>query len=291
MVCCSYVNYRKKAMSQKIFITYANEKFALSEKQVLKEAEALGFFDRCIGYTPKDLPEFMRANPLMGFARGGGYWCWKPYVIWKTLQDYPNAIVVYADAGCKVQTGAEWSVWFEMMEKYDTLLQCYRDGVDYGWEQLYPGRKVGTPINHWAKKSLLDYFDPCFVKKDWHKQPSLWAGFVIAKGSSRVIKEWFEMVQFHPYLFFEPFGSEVYEQKESYIEHRHDQSVLTAIALLGMEKGWNIKVLPEVSESREDAAIVTMRRVVRAESTSTKLSNWLKSVLGENLYRRLHPKK
>lgn len=58
-------------MAQKIFITYADEKFALSEKQVLKEARSLGIFDKCIGYMPKDLPVYIKANPLMAFVRGG----------------------------------------------------------------------------------------------------------------------------------------------------------------------------------------------------------------------------
>lgn len=275
---------------KKVFITYANEKFALSEKQVLKEARALGIFDKCIGYTPKDLPEYMKANPLMAFARGGGYWCWKPYIIWKTMQDYPNAIVVYADAGCRVQAGSEWDEWFELMKTYDTLLMQYRKGFDYGWQQLYPEKRISTALNHWAKKSLLDFYDGGFENKDWHEQSSLWAGLVITIGKSKVIKEWFEMVQFRPDLFFDPFGSEVYEQNESYIEHRHDQSVLTAIVLSGVENGWNIKILPEVSESREEAAVVTARRVIKPITLSTRIMEVTKSILGETLYHWLHPK-
>lgn len=278
-------------MSQKIFITYANEKFALSEKQVLKEARALGIFDKCIGYTPNDLPEFVKANPLMAFARGGGYWCWKPYVIWKTLQDYPKAIVVYADAGCVVQNGKEWNEWFAMMDSCDTLLQHYREDVDYGWEEMYQGAKVSASLNRWAKKSVLDYYDGCFEDKKWHEQPSLWAGFVIAKGKSQVIKEWFEMSMLHPELFYDLYAAEKYVQEESYIAHRHDQSVLSAIAYLGVEKGWKVKILPEVSESKADAAVVTARRVVREVSAWSKIQSAVESILGEKLYRTLHPKK
>ena len=278
-------------MSQKIFITYANEKFALSEKQLLIEARALGIFDKCIGYTPNDLPEFVKANPLMAFARGGGYWCWKPYVIWKTLQEYPKAIVVYADAGCILQKGKEWDEWFEMMDSCDTLLQHYREDVYYGWEELYPGVKVSASLNRWAKKSALDYYDGCFKDKKWYEQPSLWAGFVIAKGKSEVIKEWFEMSMLHPELFYDLYAAEKYVQEESYIAHRHDQSVLSAIAYMGVAKGWKVKILPEVSESRTDAAVVTARRVVREVSAWSKIQSAIESLLGEKLYRTLHPKK
>lgn len=271
---------------KKIFITYADEKFALSEKQVLREARALGIFDKCIGYTPKDLSESMKANPLMAFARGGGYWCWKPYVIWKTLQDYPNAIVVYADAGCLVQKRKEWDEWFKTMESCDTLLQHYRTDVDYGWEELYPGVTVSAALKRWTKKSMMDYFDERIGNMKWHEQPSLWAGFVIAKGNSQVVKEWYEAMMNNPKLFADPEGTE--KQSNDYIAHRHDQSVLSAIAYMGLEKGWNVMILPEVSESRADAAVVTARRIIKPVPLKTKIVNGLKSILGEKLYKKIH---
>lgn len=273
-------------MIHKIFITYADEKFALSEKQVLKEARTLGIFDKCIGYTPKDLSESMKANPLMANARGGGYWSWKPYVIWKTMQDYPDAIIVYADAGCIVQNGKEWDEWFKIMENHDTLLQHYREDFDYGWGDLYPGVKVSAALNRWIKKSVLDYFDDGFENKRWHEQPSLWAGFVMAKGGSKVVKEWYEIMMNQPELFADPEGTE--KQGEDYIEHRHDQSVLSAIAYMGVEKEWDVKLVPEVSESRADAAVVTARRVIKPVPFKTRIVNGLKSILGEKLYKKLH---
>ena len=273
-------------MARKIFITYADEKFALSEKQVLKEARALGIFDKCIGYTPKDLPANVKASPLMAYARGGGYWCWKPYVIWKTLQDYPAAIVVYADAGCVLQKGKEWDEWFKMMDSCDTLLQHYREDVNYGWEELYPGVTVSASLNRWTKKSVMDYFDERIGNTKWHEQPSLWAGFVIAKGASRVVKEWYEVMMNQPELFADPEGTE--KQSTDYIAHRHDQSVLSSIAYMGVEKGWSVKIIPEVSESRADAAVVTARRVIKPVPFKTKLVNGLKAILGEKLYKKIH---
>ena len=278
-------------MSQKIFITYSNERFELSKKQILKEAEELGIFDKCIGYSPKDLPDCVKANPLMAFIPRGGYWCWKPYVIWKTIQDYPDAVVVYVDAGSKLQKGKEWDEWFAMMDNYDTLLQHYRGDVDYGWGALYPGVTVSTTQNRWTKKSVLDYYDGCFNNQDWHEYPAIWAGFVITTGKSRVIKEWFEMSLFHPDFFYLPYGREVYEQDEMYIENRADQSVLTAIAYMGIEKGWNVKVVPEVSESTLVASVIAARRRIKPVPVQTRIINWIKNLLGEKLYRTLHPKK
>ena len=278
-------------MSQKIFITYANEKFALSEKQLLKEARALGIFDKCIGYTPNDLPEFVKANPLMAFARGGGYWCWKPYIVWKTLQDYPDAIVVYTDAGCILNNTEEWNEWFEYMKTYDTLVMQYRKGVDYGWSSIYPGRDVSVDNDIWTKKALFDHYDQFFPDDKWHRIPQLWSGMIMATKQSKVVEEWFYLSLYYPELLFDARGAEVYEQSERFIEHRHDQSTLSVVTFLGLEKGWNIKVVPEVSESRTDAAVVTARRIIKPVSFMTRLVNRIKAIIGEDLYNRIHRNK
>ena len=278
---------------KRIFITYANERFALSEKLIIKEAKSLGIFDECIGYTPKDLPDYVKANPLMAYARGegGGYWCWKPYIMWKTLQDHPDAVVVYADAGCKLQPGSEWDEWFRYMETYDTIVFQYKRGFDYGWGRKFPNHKVDVDIALWSKKALLDYYDQFISNKDWHKIPSLMSGLVIAKRNSKVAEEWYLCSLFHPELFLDAFGAEAYVQDESFIVHRHDQSALTAIMCLGEEKNWNIKVLQEVAESRTDAAVVATRRIIKPVRFKTKVVNMIKAILGEKLYRKLHPKK
>lgn len=274
---------------KKIFITYANEKFALSEKQILKEAKALGIFDKCIGYTPDDLPPYIKVNPLMAFARGGGYWCWKPYIIWKTMQDYPEAIVVYADAGCKLQNGEEWEGWFKEMEQHDTLLTAYRADYDYGW--VYDGKHVGVECKRWIKKDLLEYFDAYYKSHMWHQYPSLVAGIIFCKANSILIDEWFRFMLLHPEYIMDPLCMDLECQHGEYVAHRRDQSVLTAIAYLGQKNGWNIKIIPETSESRTDSAIVAARRIIKPIPIQSKIVNWIKHLLGEKLYRKLHSKK
>lgn len=274
---------------KRIFITYANERFAISEKLILKEAKSLGIFDKCIGYTPKDLPEYIKANPLMSFACGGGYWCWKPYVIWKTLQDYPDAVVIYADAGCKLQSGSEWDDWFQYMETYDTLVTAYRKDFDYGW--IYNGKKESVECERWIKKDLLEYFDAYYPGTQWHMYPSLVAGIVFCKSSSKLIEEWYRFVLMHPEYMIDPLAMEINHQHKAYVAHRRDQSVLTALAYWGVENGWNVKIIPETSECRTDSAIVAARRVIRPVPIKTKFVNAIKIILGEKLYRKIHPKK
>ena len=110
---------------EKILIFYGTEEFQGSLKRLKKEAEILNIFDKIIIYTPDDLPIHIKANPLMNYKKGGGYWIWKPYIIWKTLQDYPNSIVIYIDAGCTISKSEEWNYYIKVIKENDTILFQY----------------------------------------------------------------------------------------------------------------------------------------------------------------------
>lgn len=276
---------------RKIFITYANEKFALSEKQILKEAEALGIFDQCIGYTPKDLPEYVKSNSLMAFKRGGGYWCWKPYIIWKTLQDNPDAIILYSDAGCTLQRSSEWDNWFREMENVDTIVFQYRPEVDYGWSKIFPDKDTRKDVVLWTKKSVVDYYDKELEEEKWHEFPILMSGVVIAKKNSKVIEDWLRVSLFHPDFFCDDLGIEQMQQSSSYIAHRHDQTMLSIIVYAALKNKWNVRIIPETAECRQDAAILATRRIIKPVPFKTKFVHSIQSILGEKLYRKLHPKK
>ena len=55
---------------KKYFITYGDDAFYLSRKQLAKQAQKSGLFDEVIVYTPKDLPDSIKASPLMAYKRG-----------------------------------------------------------------------------------------------------------------------------------------------------------------------------------------------------------------------------
>ena len=111
---------------KRILIAYANEPMKYSLKQIGIQARYIKQIDKVILYTEKDLPQEIRQSPLMKYKRGGGYWVWKPYLIWKTLQDYPEGTkVCYVDAGCSLYSGKEWEQYWETLDHYDTILFQY----------------------------------------------------------------------------------------------------------------------------------------------------------------------
>lgn len=105
---------------KKIFITYADAKYASTLPRIKMQAKALGLFDKVICYSDKDLIGGEVADfVLVMYPKRAGYWIWKPYLILKTLQKYPDAVVVYTDAGCTLNANMqEWSRWFELMQDY-----------------------------------------------------------------------------------------------------------------------------------------------------------------------------
>lgn len=262
---------------RKIFITYADQKFELSKKQLLKEAKSLGLFDAVIGYSPDDLPPFIQASPLMAYSRGGGYWVWKPWIIWKTMQDFPDAIVVYVDAGCTLHNTPQWQEWFDMMETTDTLVTAYRKDFDYGWETSFHTNSVA--IGDWTKKNTLEYFDKLFGNADWHQKNKIWGGAIITKRESPLIKMWLDITLFYPYLVIDPIGDEEVQQNENYIQHRHDQSILTPLAYWFEEQTNEVLIIPETGESNPQAAIVASRRIITKSSIWCRLKRFIKRIL------------
>lgn len=272
-----------------IFITYGDENFKDSVKRICREAKSLGIFDKIISYGPKKLPKEIMQSPLMHYARGGGYWLWKPYVIWRTMQRYPNAVVVYADAGCTLNKNLnEWNCWFEMMKSTDTLLTQYREDTAYGWEGIFNTSSV--KISTWTKRITIDYFDDLLGTAEWHDFNKIWGGFVIARNNSCFIREWLDIMLRYPELVRDPEGEELNNQYDGFILHRHDQSIVTPLAYLYERKyPCVIKIIPETAESNSSAAVVATRiRGVQGAPFKTKVIKIIRSLIGDKLYRLLH---
>lgn len=244
---------------EKILIFYGTEEFNGSLIRLKKEAKSLNIFDKIIVYTPKDLPIQIKASPLMNYKKGGGYWIWKPYIIWKTLQDNPDSSVIYLDSGCSVLQSNEWNEYFELIKTHDTILFQYRNDFDYQWDKLWP--TATTKIINWTKLSTQEYFDGLIKSNDWHSYEKIMGGFIICKNSkNEFIDQWLKISLFKPELVTDPFGNELENQNIDFIEHRHDQSIITPLAYYFFNKKNKLIILPETSESKLGSPAVLATR-------------------------------
>lgn len=252
-----------------IFISYGDDKFRKSLAQIKKEAKGVGIFNKIITYSPRDLPDYIKSSPLFLFPKGGGYWIWKPYIIYKALQScQENDVIYYADAGCTLNpTSTEWQVFTQKMKSCNAILFQYKPNVQYeGWEAYCSAPSNNSPkILHWMKPSAIHYFTEYFGCQDFLQYNKIWGGAIIIKKTPKLLcffDQWLKISMFHPELLCDPFGKELSEIPTSFNAHRHDQAILTPL-IFKYEKIDNVLVLPETSESnKSNAAIAATRRVI-----------------------------
>ena len=158
---------------------------------------------------------FYKANyDLLDDKIGAGWWLWKPYVILEALQKADEGdIVVYCDCGDMFSPGLQQYVADNIGEDDISLLLL-----------------GGHPNRQYTKKD-------CFVlmdcdEEDYWNSTQLEAGFMVWKvceESVRVVNDWLTYCLDFDALSDEPStkGEEAFDFKE----HRHDQSILTNLAI------------------------------------------------------------
>jgi len=203
------------------------------------------------------------------------------------LQDYKDAVVIYVDGGCTLQSTNEWTSLFEKIKNVDTILFRYRSEYDYNWTKIEG--VDNTRIQHWTKKNTIEYFNLLFKGEDWTKLNKIWGGNIFCKNKdNRLIREWLNISLFQPQLIMDPFGNEIDNQYDSFIEHRHDQSILTPLGHYYSRYN-EVLILPELSESKKsDAAVVASRITNLSHRTYRKrIIRMLRNVLGDRFVELL----
>lgn len=272
---------------KRILIAYANEPMKYSLKQLGIQAHYIKQIDKVILYSEKDLPHEVLQSPLMKYKRGGGYWAWKPYIIWKTLQDFPEGTkICYIDAGCTIHSGEEWEQYWKMLDDNDTVLFQYASEIPR-WKPLFGCSS--SAIECWTKKKTLDYFDQSLKTKQYHSYSKIWGGLIFCKNTKNAfIREWLDITLTHPELVIDPDQEELQSQHSTFNgNHRHDQSIITPLAFKYREH--SLVVLPEIfDEDTKSKVIFTSRnRVTREMFRKVYIKYHLQGILGLALYNKL----
>lgn len=262
----------------KVLISYGDERFYESVRRVCRKAKELNYFDKVIIYTYTDLPLAIKASPCFNYTRGGGYWIWKPYILWKTLQMLcENDIVYYVDAGCSLNKhSSEWDEYDRILTDKSALFFQYRGDAS----KVYPewGKHIkkeenfSSEIKCWTKPSTIDYFRPYFADDSFLTYNSLWCGAFVFKNNEEgrlLAKEWLDISLYRPDLVMDPFGIELQNLPIWFNAHRHDQSILTLLVCYYKNK-LNIEVIQETSESQKTNAAIRADRFIQS-----KMNLWM----------------
>lgn len=249
-----------------IFVTYGDSNFKESIKRIKRQAQKSGLFDKIIIYKPSDLPSFIKASPLMAYRRGGGYWVWKPYIIYHTLSKCNNGdVVFYADSGCTINIKSEeWNLFANYLKSYNAIFFQYRKDYNYpGWDKVCViPENNSSKIIHWMKPNCVSYFNDYLQDEGYQVFDKIWGGFIIIKKTIPVIsvlENWYRITLFKPELIMDPWGKELNHLPKTFNQHRHDQAILTPL-IYHYKKRDKILVLPETSESSKDSAAVIASR-------------------------------
>jgi hypothetical protein len=196
-------------------VTFSDKKYKYN--QVLNKESAKHFcsFNKIFDFTAKDIDKkFCEANKrILSYARGSGYWLWKPYIILKALnRASEDDIIFYCDSG---------SVFIDSVQPLlDLTAQFQQDIIPFGLELLekeYTKRDAFVLMN-------------CDEAKFTNTYQRL-ASFIVfrnSKTSRDFVNEWLQYCRDERILT----DSDNTQGKNNYAEflhHRHDQSVFSLL--------------------------------------------------------------
>jgi len=182
----------------------------------------------CASVEEDDLPHIAISQgvKLTNFkkkSRGFGYWQWKPMVINHFLH-MGYQIVVYIDAGCEMNSySMEQTLnWFCLQNDYDLLLT-----------------RASHSISDYTKPGVIDFLGSHRLSQFGAENiEMLQFGILFIKAGSTCASIFLEATnlvkQGNHYLFNDEVRPDDEKQK-SYVDHRHDQSVLNLLLLRSKE--------------------------------------------------------
>lgn len=197
-----------------IAITYGNQLYERAKRFNCRMALKYGA-DKAIAYGPEDIAEeFKKKNShIWNQAKGGGYWIWKPYVIYKTLCEMQDDdYLVYTDAGAIFIDSINYLV--EAMDKAKTDIMAFC--------LTYPER--------WYTKRDIFLLMECDSPQYTDTRQNI-GGYILLKKTERTKQFIYEFLQ---YVQDERIVTDIPNRLglpdyEGFKESRHDQSCFSLL--------------------------------------------------------------
>lgn len=225
---------------KKYFVSFADKRLSRSLSRITYQAEQLAFFDKCLSFDEDCLSaEFLSVfkDKLITGSRGFGYWCWKPEVIKRILDQIDEGdAVIYVDAGCHINKAGKWRLreYFELLEESPVGILAFqaKPPTPEMSPLIYDGRKLFDQPNYrYIKGDLLDYFG---VRDDgqFTNAQAIGAGIILlrkSKKSLEIVDEWCEIIK-NDFTLLDDTPSKS-TNLNGFIAHRHDQAIFTLLCL------------------------------------------------------------
>jgi hypothetical protein len=204
----------------KILISYANERYATFQTILSESALSIGKVDNVINFGPSYIQstDFYQKNKyILDQPRGNGFWLYKPKIILDTLENAnSDDTIMYCDSGL--------SVIGNLTPLFDIAQTRPNDGI-----MLF--RLPGPHINRtWTKRDCF-ILTGCDSDRYWNGElvngaMSLWCK---TERSLAFLKEWLKLCR-DPRILTDD-QSIMGQEFMDFRDHRHDQSVLSLLAI------------------------------------------------------------
>lgn len=196
------------------FVSFGDAKYKTTLDRLKNEAESINLFKKVYTYDENTIDLSMHKKFIEENSRGYGYWIWKPRVILDTLEKIPDgSYLVYADAGCIISEDSQKGI-LEILDKIDEkgLVTFSMNGKDSEctWSKMDTIKKVG--VEHGDKIALVATY--IYFKKN--------------ENSMKFVKEWLDICESDEYHNIDDSPS-VHPNYDSFVEHRHDQSIFSLL--------------------------------------------------------------
>lgn len=161
-------------------------------------------------------PRFLEKNKaIFNYPRGGGYWLWKPYIIYQTLQKLKEGdLLFYLDSK------------YYFLEPFTPLYEEYMKTNDIMVWKNKPNESTYS-MKHWCKMDVIRKYN-MMDKVFKENAADCWAGAIVLKKSAfsvTLMKTWLNMCCCEDIT---DTPSKIRNQ-EGFREHRHDQSLLSIV--------------------------------------------------------------
>ena len=206
-----------------VFASFATRDFFDRRDVLCESASAVGF-DRILKFSPDDYigTDFAEKNKeILSLPRGAGYWIWKPWIIREALRSMrPGDVLVYSDAG-----RTNYYRFNRFPSNIIGRAKNSRNGFILG-----PAIYQHGPLSRWTKRDCLKIID--MDRSDIISRPIIqatWSVWTPTKNAIEFLDEWLYYCEDSRCLT-DAGNSLGFKNYPNFIDHRHDQSILTLLA-------------------------------------------------------------
>ena len=223
----------KESRLSKVYLcSFASPDLKLSVNRFIKQAHELKFYDEVKVFDWQDLSLEKKKQMKSIFNKGQkrlyGYGSWKAEIILTYLEKIPkNSILQYSDIGCVFNPNGREKLkeYIQITDKENLLAFKYSDPKfnikdKYKFQIYYE--------NQYTKADAWKYFN-IDDNSDFLKTEQVWSGTMFFKNNiftKKILNNWKKALNETNLIDDSP---SVKQNHPNFIEHRHDQSMLSLI--------------------------------------------------------------